>query len=130
MTISFDHTIVAVRDKDMTAAYLSDLLGLPSAVPYGPFLMHTFANGAHLHLATSAAAPASIHLAFRADEPEFADVLDRIRRRGLRYFADPFGRELDATYDEDGDRGFYWHDPDGHVLELITRPAIQEPTHA
>ena len=65
MTICFDHTIVAVRDKHATAAYLSDLLGLGPAVPYGPFLMHTFGNGAHVHFATSASAPASTHLAFR-----------------------------------------------------------------
>ena len=120
MSISFDHTIVAVRDKHATAAYLSDVLGLPPAVPYGPFLMHTFGNGAHVHFASSASAPVSTHLAFRAGEDEFAAVLDRLRRRGSRYWADPFKKEPDALYVDEGDRGFYWDDPDGHVLELIT----------
>jgi catechol 2,3-dioxygenase-like lactoylglutathione lyase family enzyme len=120
MTICFDHTIVAVRDKHATAAYLSDLLGLGPAVPYGPFLMHTFGNGAHVHFATSASAPASTHLAFRVGQDEFAAVLDRIQSRGMRFWADPFKKEPTALYTDEGDRGFYWDDPDGHVLELIT----------
>jgi catechol 2,3-dioxygenase-like lactoylglutathione lyase family enzyme len=123
MTIHFDHTIVAVRDSHLTAAYLSDVLGLPPAVPYGPFLTHTFGNGAHVHLATSATAPSATHLAFRAGGEEFAAVLDRLRRRGVRHWADPFKERPDAVYAEDGDRGFYWDDPDGHVLELITDDA-------
>ena len=120
MSIRFDHTVVAVRDKDATAAYLADLLGLAPAVPYGPFLMHTFANGAHVHLATSASAPVSTHLAFRTGEATFDQVLEQVRRRGISYWADPFRREPGAVYTDDGDRGFYWNDPDGHVLELIT----------
>jgi catechol 2,3-dioxygenase-like lactoylglutathione lyase family enzyme len=127
MTIHFDHTIVGVRDKHATAAYLSELLGLPPAVPYGPFLMHSFGNGAHVHFADSQTPPTSTHLAFRAGEEDFTAVLDRLRLRGIQHWADPFKAEPDALYTDGPDRGFYWDDPDGHVLELITRPA---PTRA
>lgn len=120
MSVHFDHTIVSVRDKHATTAYLSDLFGLPPAVPCGPFLMHTFGNGAHVHFATSAAAPPSTHLAFRTGAAEFEQVLGRIRERGVTHWADPFERQPGVVYVEDGDRGFYWHDQDGHVLELIT----------
>jgi catechol 2,3-dioxygenase-like lactoylglutathione lyase family enzyme len=123
MSIRFDHTIVGVRDQHATAAYLADLLGLQPAVPYGPFLMHTFANDALVHLANSTTPPASSHLAFRTDATDFERVLGRIRDRGIQHFADPFQREP-GEYAEDGDRGFYWSDPDGHLLELVTRTSV------
>jgi hypothetical protein len=38
------------------------------------------------------------------------------------YWADPFQRQPNEINTDDGGRGLYWHDPDGHVLEIITRP--------
>ena len=38
MAIKLDHTIVAARDKRESAAFLAEILGLPTPVPFGPFL--------------------------------------------------------------------------------------------
>ena len=46
----------------------------------------------------------------------------RIRERGIPYWADPFHRTPDAINHGDGGRGVYWEDPNGHSLEIITRP--------
>jgi catechol 2,3-dioxygenase-like lactoylglutathione lyase family enzyme len=120
MNVHFDHTIVPVRDNAASTAYLSELLGLPAAVPFGPFLAHTFANGVQVHYASTSTAPEPRHYAYRVGGRDFEEILARIRRRGLSYWADPFLEQPDAVYVERGDRGLYWHDPDGHVLELIT----------
>ena len=55
-------------------------------------------------------------------EQEFDEILGRIRVRGLTYWADPGRRRPGEHNTNDGGRGLYWQDPDGHLLEIITRP--------
>ena len=55
-------------------------------------------------------------------EEEFDEIFGRIRARGLDYWADPFRRHPGEINTHDGGRGVYWLDPNGHVLEIITRP--------
>ena len=46
----------------------------------------------------------------------------RIVERGLTFWADPFHRTEGEINTNDGGRGLYWDDPDGHSLEIITVP--------
>ena len=62
------------------------------------------------------------HYAFLVGETEFDEILDRIRARGLTYWADPFRRQPGEINTNDGGRGVYWEEPSGHFLEIITRP--------
>jgi hypothetical protein len=62
------------------------------------------------------------HYAFLVSEDEFDAIFDRIRERGLPYWADPFEREPDRINTNDGGRGVYWSDPNGHKLEILTVP--------
>jgi catechol 2,3-dioxygenase-like lactoylglutathione lyase family enzyme len=61
------------------------------------------------------------HYAFLVSELEFDRILERIRARGLPYWADPYHRQPGEINHGDGGRGVYWDDPDGHRLEIITR---------
>src|SRR5262249_61710941 len=55
-------------------------------------------------------------------ECDFDDIFGRIRQRGLEHWADP-GRTRPAQINRrDGGRGVYFADPDGHFLEILTRP--------
>ncbi len=45
-----------------------------------------------------------------------------IRGAGLEYSADPLHRRPGELNDNNGGRGLYIHDPDGHNLEFLTRP--------
>ena len=121
MAVSLNHTIVAARDRDRSASFLADVLGLEPPTPYGPFAVVTLANGVSLDFMTEPEV-APRHYAFLVSEEEFDAVLARIRDRGLPYWADPFQRQPGRINTNDGGRGVYWHDPDGHVLEIITRP--------
>jgi len=38
------------------------------------------------------------------------------------YCADPGRRRVGVINTRDGGRGVYFQDPDGHLLELLTRP--------
>jgi hypothetical protein len=60
--------------------------------------------------------------AFLVTEAEFDDIFGRIRDQHLPYWADPHHDEPDRINTWDGGRGVYFDDPNGHRLEIITRP--------
>jgi catechol 2,3-dioxygenase-like lactoylglutathione lyase family enzyme len=62
------------------------------------------------------------HYAFLVAEDEFDEIFGRIRERALPYWADPHHSEPGEINHHDGGRGVYFDDPDGHNLEIITRP--------
>ena len=55
-------------------------------------------------------------------EDDFDTIFARIRERGLTYWADPFHSRPGQINHHDGGRGTYFEDPNGHNLEIITRP--------
>jgi catechol 2,3-dioxygenase-like lactoylglutathione lyase family enzyme len=62
------------------------------------------------------------HYAFLVSEAEFDDIFGRIRGRNLSYWADPGQTRAAEINRHDGGRGLYFEDPNGHLLEIITRP--------
>ncbi|MBV8541111.1 MAG: VOC family protein [Pseudonocardiales bacterium] len=122
MTVELNHTIVAARDKLASAVFLTDLLQLPAPTPFGPFLVVTLGNGVSLDFVETSEDIRPQHYAFLVSEAEFDTIFDRIRALGLRYWADPYRQEPDEINTRDGGRGVYFDDPNGHVLELLTRP--------
>ena len=64
----------------------------------------------------------SQHYAFLVTEEEFDQIFGRIKQRELPYWADPGRRRAGEINRSDGGRGVYFPDPDGHLLEIITRP--------
>ena len=62
------------------------------------------------------------HYAFLISEQEFDDIYGRIVARGIEHWADPSARFAGQINHNDGGRGVYFRSPDGHFLEIITRP--------
>ena len=122
MTIQLNHTIVAARDSELSARFLTDLFDLPAAVPFGPFLAVEMANGVTLDYLDSEGSIASQHYAFLGSEAEFDAIYGRIQQQGLEHWADPGRSRPGEINHNDGGRGVYFPDPDGHFLEIITRP--------
>jgi catechol 2,3-dioxygenase-like lactoylglutathione lyase family enzyme len=121
MPVQLNHTIVAARDKRTSASFLADLLGLDPPTAYGPFAVVELANDVSLDFVDDQQVHPR-HYAFLVTEDEFDAIFGRIRARELQYWADPFEQHPGEINTNDGGRGVYWHDPDGHVLEIITRP--------
>ena len=122
MSIQLNHTIVGCRDKHRSAAFLAETLGLTAPTPFGPFLVIKVANGVSLDFHDSDEPIAPQHYAFLVDEAEFDRVFGRIEASGTKYWADPGRRHPGRINRHDGGRGVYFADPDGHLLEAITRP--------
>ena len=121
MAVQLNHTIVAARDRWASARFLTEVLGLPPPTAYGPFAVVELSNEVSLDFLDDAEIHPR-HYAFLVTEDEFDEIFGRIRERGLDYWADPFDRQSGEINTHDGGRGVYWYDPDGHKLEIITRP--------
>jgi len=122
MTVQLNHTIVHARDSRASATFLAEILGLSAPTRFGPFQVVELANGVSLDFIDDEGEIASQHYAFLISEAEFDQIFGRIRERGHAYWADPGRTRPGSINHGDGGRGVYFVDPDGHFLEIITRP--------
>lgn len=122
MNVELNHTIVWCRDQKISAQFFADILGLAAPRPFGHFLVVETSNGVSLDFAETDAKISSQHYAFLIGEKEFDQVFSRIKARHITYWADPSRTRTNQINRKDGGRGMYFDDPDGHFLEVITRP--------
>jgi catechol 2,3-dioxygenase-like lactoylglutathione lyase family enzyme len=124
MAITFNHTIVAAKDRSESAGFFTELFGLPDAKEFGPFLAVPLAHEASLDYIQVGEGEEvhPQHYAFLVSEDEFTAIYGRIQSRGLQHWADPHGAHPGEINHNDGGRGVYFQDPAGHYLEIITRP--------
>lgn len=119
MAIELNHTIVPVEDKEGAAAFLAEILGLDPPARFGPFMCVETANGVSLDFDDRWGSVPG-HYAFLVSEEDFDAIFARVTERAIRYWADP-GHHHEGQLNDNG-RGFYFEDPAGNNLEVITRP--------
>jgi len=127
MTISFNHTIVASRDKRESAQFLAELFGLPDPQPFGPFMVVGLEHGVSLDFADAPGGPEGVairpqHYAFLVSDEDFDAIYGKITSRGLQHWADPHQDRPGEINHNHGGRGVYFPDPSGHSMEILTRP--------
>jgi catechol 2,3-dioxygenase-like lactoylglutathione lyase family enzyme len=122
MTAQLNHTIVYSSDRSKSARFLAAILGRRAPVRFGPFEVVELDNGVSLDFADSDGPIQPQHYAFLIPEADFDAVIARIREQGIQYWADPRRGRPGEINHNDGGRGVYFADPDGHYLEVITRP--------
>jgi catechol 2,3-dioxygenase-like lactoylglutathione lyase family enzyme len=122
MAVQLNHTIVHARDAEKTAAFWSEIFGLPAPRRFSHFHVVDAANGVSLDLIDTEGAIDARHFAFLVSDPEFDQIFGRIRKRGIPYWADPARAKPGEINHHFGGRGVYFVDPNGHFLEIITRP--------
>ncbi|MBP2708296.1 VOC family protein [Microbispora sp. RL4-1S] len=123
MPARLDHTIIHSTDRFASARFLTDLLGAPGPGALGPFATVPLANGVTVDYADEIVKPDRIvmqHLAFLVSEEEFDQIWERIKARGLPYWADPGHRDPQRINHRHHGRGVYVDDPDGHAIEFLT----------
>jgi catechol 2,3-dioxygenase-like lactoylglutathione lyase family enzyme len=120
MAITLNHTIVPARDKETSAKFFAQIFGLKYEGVKGHFapvrinetLTLDFDNWDHFEMH---------HYAFRVSDAEFDGIFGRVKEAGIAYGSGPFSQEDMQTNNRRGGRGVYFKDPNGHLLELLTR---------
>lgn len=122
MPVELNHTIVWCHDKQASAGFFTEILGRPAPKPFYHFLVVELDNGVSLDFMEKDGKVALQHYAFLISEAEFDAVFARIQQRGLDYWADPGKSKPGEINRNDSGRGVYFDDPNGHLLEVLTRP--------
>ncbi len=122
MAVQLNHTIVSCRNQESSSRFLAEMLGRAEPKRFGPFHVVDLDNGVSLDFRSTGKPITSQHYAFLISESEFDGVFGRIQSLGLDYWADPQQTKPGEINRHDGGRGVYFPDPDGHFLEVITRP--------
>ena len=117
-----NHTIVAAHDHRRSAAFMAEILGLPAPVNLGAFALVQASEATSLDFVETDGPVTSQHYAFLVTEAEFDEIFARIGDLDLPYWADPHQHARGEINIWDGGRGVYFEDPNGHLLEIITRP--------
>ncbi|MEU7382426.1 VOC family protein [Streptomyces sp. NPDC042207] len=123
MNVELNHTIVHARNKQESAEFLADILGLEVGAPFGPFIPVATGNGVTLDYMADPEGPIAVqHYAFLVSDEDFDEAFDRIQQAHVTYYADPHMEQPGHINHRDGGRGLYFQDPVGHAMEILTRP--------
>lgn len=132
MTIRLDHTIVPATDKVASSVFFADIFGL-TVKPDSDHFAQVQVNESLTLDFGDAPEPwggpgfdprtvQSHHYAFHVSEAEFEAIFGRVQSRGLSYGSGPYQHTDGQCYTRRGGRGFYFEDPYGHLLEVMTVP--------
>ena len=128
MTVFLDHTILEVKDRSESVIFYRDILGFDYRGRSGPFDVILVTPDLALDLDEVEVPVASRHLAFGMDRATFDATFGRMRNSGTPYGDGPStptnmngpGRSTGVHGDT---YSVYFHDPSGHVLEILTYDA-------
>ena len=126
MAVELNHTIVWCSDKMHSSTFLAHMLGRPAPTAFLHFMVVTLDNGVSLDFMEKPGAVARQHYAFLITDEDFDAVVTRIHSLALSFWADPGRLKPGEINHHFGGRGVYFEDPDGHLLEVITRPYSAE----
>ncbi|WGW13990.1 VOC family protein [Saxibacter everestensis] len=124
MSVTFNHTIIAAKDRDKSAKFFRDLLEVPAAPSWGIFSNIQLDQGVLLQFAEPPVEIQMQHYAFLLDDELFDRAYARLTEWGIEHWADPQMKHSNQINNEHGGRGVYFKDPAGHAIELITRPYL------
>ena len=126
MPAQLNHTIVWCSDRHRSSAFLAEVLGLPPPRTFLHFEIVDAANGVSLDFMDHPEPIDTQHYAFLVSDAEFDAGFERVKAKGLDYWADPARKQTGEINHHFGGRGVYFENPDGHLLELITQPYGEE----
>ena len=122
MAITLNHTIVPALDKEASVRWFADIFGLAYDEPGGHFAPVQVNPTLTLDFGDAKKGGFEAHhYAFHVDDDAFDAILARIRAAGIAYGSAPWQLEDGRLNAWNGGRGVYFRDPNGHVLELLTR---------
>ena len=129
MTIRLDHTIVPTKDKLASARFFAEIFGLSVTPGRGYFSQVQVNESLTMDFSDEPddwgmgeGIGRSLHYAFHLGEAEFDAIFERIKAKGIAYGSEPDDHDNGKINRRRGGRGFYFQDPNGHLLEVMTVP--------
>jgi catechol 2,3-dioxygenase-like lactoylglutathione lyase family enzyme len=119
MTIVLDHTIVPAHDNEASAKFFARIFGLSYEGAPSHFAPVRVNDDLVLDFDTRESFDWQ-HYAFKVSDGEFDAIFSRVKQEGLAYGSGPFTPENMEINHRSGGRGFYFKDPNGHLLEVLT----------
>jgi catechol 2,3-dioxygenase-like lactoylglutathione lyase family enzyme len=120
VSIELNHTIVPARDKEASARFFAQIFGLSYDGPMSHFAPVRINDKLTLDF-DQADSFEHHHYAFHVSDEEFDSIFKRVQEAGIAWGSGPRDMEDRKLNSRKGGRGVYFHDPNGHVLELLTR---------
>lgn len=122
MAITLNHTIVPAKDKQASATFFAHIFGLQVKEGAGRFAQVQVNDTLTMDFDQLRPVVESIHYAFHVSDAEFDAIFDRIKARRIAYGSEPDSPTDGTINTRRGGRGFYFEDPYGHLLEVMTVP--------
>lgn len=120
MGITLNHTIVPAKDKEASARFFADVFGLAYDGPQGHFAPVRINDDTTLDF-DDWDGGAHHHYAFLITDEQFDAVFGRVKAARIAYGSGPRDPENMQINTRRNGRGFYFQDPNGHLLEVMTR---------
>ena len=118
--MDLNHTIVPAQDKVASAQFFAKMFGLRYNGAAGHFAPVRVNDTLTMDFDDRDGFE-SHHYAFHVSDEEFEGIFDRVKSEGIPYGSGPFAQDNMEVNDRRGGRGFYFKDPDGHSMEVLTR---------
>ena len=116
MKVVLDHMSVAVHDRAASTQFYAGVFGVPADAPRARGL--PLSESVSL-LLEEGEVRQSNHYAFRVEPGDFDAAVERVRGLGVSFGASAENEDGEIRTRPDRSRSIYFHDPNGHSLEII-----------
>ncbi len=123
MAITLNHTIINAKDNVLSAQFYERIFGFKFLQEWGHFAVVKVNDTLTFDFLTKERFSRQ-HYAFKVSEKEFDGIFGKIKEEEIPYGSDPYDRENMKINHHNGGRGVYFPDPDGHILEIITKDYV------
>ena len=126
MTIELNHPLVAAHAPEASARFYVQLFGFDYDGPLGHFAPVRIKSQALTLDFDKRRDFDRQHYAVKVSEAEFDEIFERLKQQELVYGSGPRTPEDGEINHWNGGRGVYFRDPNGHLLELLTKDYTTE----
>jgi len=123
MEITLNHTIVPSRNNVESARFYEKIFGFEFVKEWGTFAIVKVNQTLTLDFLNKDEF-SSIHYAFKVSEPQFDEILGRIKSENIIFGSGPSSVDDGKINHNDEGRGAYFKDPNGHILEILTKDYV------
>ena len=120
MKIELNHTIIPCSDKKISSNFYARILNFKDLGKFEHFRA-VKVNKKLTLLFNYSSDFDTLHFAFKVNDKTFDTIFENIKKEKLFFGSDPFNLENKKLNHRNGGQGIYFRDPNGHILELLTK---------